>query len=83
MKIYVRIRPYARQLLEYCSLFCEIVIFTASIPAYGNTVINLLDPERKFISHRLFREHCTYVDGAYIKDLNLLGRDLVGIGATD
>ena len=76
--IYVRIRPYARQLLEYCSKFCEIVIFTASIPSYANTVINILDPEGKFVSHRLFREHCTFVNGLYVKDLYRLGRDLVG-----
>ena len=76
--IYVRFRPYARQLLEYCSMFCEIVIFTASIPSYANIVIDLLDPEKKYVSHRLFREHCTFVNGLYVKDLNRLGRDLVG-----
>ena len=78
MKVYARIRPYAKQLLEYCSSFCEIVIFTASVPEYANTIINLLDEQNKFVNYRLFREHCTFVNGVYVKDLSRLGRDLVG-----
>ena len=78
--VFARIRPYANQFLEYCSQFCEIVIFTASRQEYADRMLDFLDPEKKLIKHRLFRESCTKIGKAYVKDLNRLGRDLVGKG---
>jgi len=53
----------------------EIVVFTASVSLYANPLLDLLDT-RNVISHRLFREHCTFVDGSYVKDLSRLGRGM-------
>ncbi len=36
----------------------------------------LVNTENKYIKHRMFRESCLSVEGNFLKDLNVLGRDL-------
>jgi CTD small phosphatase-like protein 2 len=42
---------------------------------YADTVINYIDPESKYISHRLYRQHCTFEKGMYLKDLRNINRN--------
>ena len=76
--IHVLVRPHVEVFLEKMSKKYELVIFTASISNYANPLLNLID-KMGYVPFRLFREHCTLINTAFVKDLTRLGRDLKDI----
>lgn len=63
------------EFLEAASRDYELVVFTASVPCYGNPIISKLDTGY-LIKHRIFRSDCTFAGNGFMKDLRKLGRDL-------
>jgi RNA polymerase II subunit A small phosphatase-like protein len=57
------------------SQYFELVIFTASLSKYADPLMNQMDPQG-FCTARLFREHCTYLNGVFTKDMSKLGREM-------
>ena len=73
--IYVLIRPDAELFIKSVGKLFEVVIFTASISKYASPLLDILDKEKN-IKFRLYRDHCTFINGIYIKDLKKCNRSL-------
>ena len=80
--VYVLIRPGVENFLKEVGKYFEVITFTASIPEYASKLLEILDKE-KIIKHQLFREHCTYINGSYIKELKKLNRCLKDVIIVD
>eukprot|EP00195_Chlamydomonas_chlamydogama_P008754 CAMPEP_0202897184 /NCGR_PEP_ID=MMETSP1392-20130828/6012_1 /ASSEMBLY_ACC=CAM_ASM_000868 /TAXON_ID=225041 /ORGANISM="Chlamydomonas chlamydogama, Strain SAG 11-48b" /LENGTH=427 /DNA_ID=CAMNT_0049582761 /DNA_START=1470 /DNA_END=2753 /DNA_ORIENTATION=- len=74
--IHVKQRPHLHDFMQRVSELFEVVVFTASQKIYAERLLNVIDPNRQYIKHRIYRDSCVIVDGNYLKDLTVLGRDL-------
>lgn len=82
-EVYVRTRPHLEHFLRTVSQWFEIIIFTASQKVYADKLLNILDPKNEYIQHRVFRDSCVNVDGNYLKDLHILGREIPKVAIVD
>lgn len=73
--VYVLKRPFCEQFIARMSLHYEVVMFTASLSKYADPLYSKLD-HGKVSSALLFREHCTFHNGLFVKDMSRLGRNL-------
>jgi CTD nuclear envelope phosphatase 1 len=69
-------------ILQACKWY-NIVIFTASVQEYADPVIDWLEADRKFFSGRYYRQHCTFRNGTYIKDISSVEADLSKVMIVD
>ena len=80
--IHVLVRPGVEKFIEIMKDYYEIIIFTASISKYADILMNIIDPNN-YCPYRLFREHCSFINNNYVKDLTKLGRNLKDIIIVD
>ncbi|KAI4160305.1 MAG: hypothetical protein LQ342_005897 [Letrouitia transgressa] len=73
---YVHKRPHCDEFLRKVCKWYNLVVFTASVQEYADPVINWLEQERKYFAARYYRQHCTFRNGVYIKDLSSVEPDL-------
>ena len=71
------LRPGLYQFLEnLMNLKCELIIFTSSSKQRADIIIDKIEKNKKYFNQRLYREHCSLMGAAYVKDISKLGRDL-------
>mmetsp|Transcript_44799 Transcript_44799/g.59495 ORF Transcript_44799/g.59495 Transcript_44799/m.59495 type:complete len:178 (+) Transcript_44799:869-1402(+) len=68
-------RPGAEYFLQQMAQYYEVVIYTASLSKYADPLMDKMDPQR-YCTARLFREHCTFVNGVFVKDMAQIGRNM-------
>ena len=68
-----RILEFLDKLLE---LKCELIIFTSSVKQRADELVNIIEKNKRYFNGRLYREHCTLMGAAYVKDISKLGRNL-------
>ena len=73
---YVHKRPHCDEFLRKVAKWYKLVVFTASVQEYADPVVDWLETERKYFAGRYYRQHCTFRNGAYIKDLSSIEPDL-------
>eukprot|EP00747_Dinoflagellata_sp_TGD_P025756 gnl/TRDRNA2_/TRDRNA2_131463_c0_seq1.p1 gnl/TRDRNA2_/TRDRNA2_131463_c0~~gnl/TRDRNA2_/TRDRNA2_131463_c0_seq1.p1 ORF type:complete len:351 (+),score=71.79 gnl/TRDRNA2_/TRDRNA2_131463_c0_seq1:164-1216(+) len=83
LEMHLYVRPFAQWVLELLARVFEVVVFTASAAIYADQVLNYLDPEGRYVLHRLYRQHCTDIGGALFKDLRRLGRQMEDVILVD
>ena len=66
-------RPYLLQFLKTCSIWYDIIIYTASLREYSEPIINQLEQLSgvSFIN-RLYRKDCKMTPSGYVKPLDLI-----------
>ncbi|KAK8485595.1 hypothetical protein V6N13_024189 [Hibiscus sabdariffa] len=54
----------------------KMVIFMVGLKQYASQVLYKLNPNGRFISHRIYRYSCREVNEKSVKDLSVMGKDL-------
>lgn len=68
----INIRPYIMECLEEANKHFQVIVFTASHQVYADAILDYIDPNKEYIQHRLYRQHCFLTsEGYYVKDLRI------------
>jgi hypothetical protein len=72
----IELRPFLYDFLTEIGKYYEIIIYSNEKEKFIKPFITEIDNENKYFSHCLFGECVQYVNGEYVKDISLIGREI-------
>ena len=72
----IRVRPFLYQFLDTISINYELILFTGSSEKYTNSIVEVLERNKKYFDFIFCRQYLVKCGDCYIKDLSKIGRPL-------
>jgi Dullard-like phosphatase family protein len=72
----IRVRPFLYQFLDTLSINYELILFTGSSEKYTNSIVEVLERNKKYFDFIFYREYAIIVGNDFVKDLTRVGRPL-------
>ena len=69
-------RPGLIQFLNKVFPLFDLILWTIAKKDYADEMINNIEKDKKYFTARLYRDHASYKNNIYVKDLSNLGRPL-------
>lgn len=82
-KIIIQPRPGLISFLTGVKPFYEIITFSKLSKNYSESIIRLIEGDKKLFDYNLHRNHCTLVGKNFVKDISRIGRDIKTIIMVD
>lgn len=82
-KIIVQPRPGLISFLTGVKPFYEIITFSKLSKNYSESIIRLIEGDKKLFDYNLHRNHCSLIGKNFVKDISRLGRDIKTIIMVD
>ncbi len=63
--VFVKLRPYLYEFLEYIAPQYEIIVFCNGSPLYCKPILDFLEKDRTYFAHRIYDSHVLFENPSY------------------
>ena len=63
--------------------FYEIISFSIETKDFCDSIINMIEQDKKYFEYNFYKEHCVLYNNNFVKDISLIGRDISKIIIVD
>eukprot|EP01105_Mastigella_eilhardi_P013759 TRINITY_DN3130_c0_g1_i3.p2 TRINITY_DN3130_c0_g1~~TRINITY_DN3130_c0_g1_i3.p2 ORF type:complete len:232 (-),score=38.55 TRINITY_DN3130_c0_g1_i3:104-799(-) len=78
----LQVRPFLQLFLDQVSQWYRIVVYTSGHQRYADPIIDCIDA-RRVVERRFYRQNCLLVNAQYVKDLQLVSKELANVVLVD